>query len=273
MRAGNRNEICSIVLGTALQIAPLSTGEKMKSGVVLVCLILSLLSYVSSFVRGYHSSGRVQRGTLERHVLQRDNRLVSSLANNDEIEKQTPRVKKQNKRDKMLAAMFEDTEFLRPKVSSAVPLAEDPLVPMIEDIIRAADKRKAKNMKAIRIEHLTEVTTFMVIVEGNSRPQNQAIANAIEEEVLLNHQEQPTKEGDAASGWVLLDYASVIVHIMTPQMRNFYKLEKRWKDAEEMNITPLLLPDVATGGSYDSSEDNEFFENVAEEEEEDPFWQ
>lgn len=60
-----------------------------------------------------------------------------------------------------------------------------------------------------------------------------------------------TKEGTAASGWILLDYGrvnhthpnlvkysiirtsgSVIVHVMTPQMRNFYKIEKRWKDAE-----------------------------------------
>jgi hypothetical protein len=59
-------------------------------------------------------------------------------------------------------------------------------------------------------------------------------------------------------------------------MRNFYKLEKRWKDAEELDITPLLLPDVGTGGNYDSSADNEFFEDVGQgepQEEEDPFWQ
>ena len=113
-------------------------------------------------------------------------------------------------------------------------------VAMVEDIIRAADKRKATNIKAIRISHLTEVTTFMVICQGNSRPQNQAIANAIEDDILLNFQAQPTKEGDAASGWVLLDYSSVIVHIMTPQMRNFYKLEKRWKESEDGHRLPPL---------------------------------
>ena len=43
---------------------------------------------------------------------------------------------------------------------------------------------------------------------------------------------QPKKQGDASGGWIILDYGSIIVHIMTPQMRNFYKLEKRWKDAE-----------------------------------------
>ena len=244
--------------------------EGMASSIFYLCIFLSLIDVAHSLLGDRRCSTRTIFGN---HVLRKGHRYVPFLSNKDEIEKKTPREKKQNKRDKMIAALLEDTEFNRLKESSARPLNEDPLVPMVENIIRAADKRKAKNMKAIRIEHLTEITTFMVIVEGNSRPQNQAIANAIEEEVLLNHQEQPSKEGDAASGWVLLDYASVIVHIMTPQMRNFYKLERRWKDAEEMDIAHLLLPDVGTGSNYDSSEDNEYFDNIMEEEEEDPFWQ
>ena len=192
----------------------------------------------------------------------------------DGIEKKTPRTRKPNNRDKMIAGILEDTEFLRASNPPPIPLSEDPLLPMVEDAIRAADKRKAKNIKAIRICHLTEVTTFMVICEGNSRPQNQAIANAVEEDIMLNFQEHPNKEGDASSGWVLLDYASVIVHIMTPQMRNFYKLEKRWKDSEEMDIDYLLLPDAPNDGQYDASEDAEFFdsEGCAQAEEEDPFW-
>jgi hypothetical protein len=49
---------------------------------------------------------------------------------------------------------------------------------------------------------------------------------------LVEFAEQPSKQGSAVSGWILLDYGSIIVHVMTPQMRNFYKLEKRWKEAE-----------------------------------------
>lgn len=248
-----------------------NVSRTMRGLVLFLVVGLCLVCRVCSFARGLTS-----RKGLGTDVLRQGSRHVAFLSNNEDTEKQTPRVRKKNKRDKMIAALFEDTEYHRGTESSAVPLKEDPLIPMVEDIIRAADKRKAKNMKAIRIEHLTEVTTFMVILEGNSRPQNQAIANAIEDEILLNYQDQPKKEGDASSGWVLLDYASVIVHIMTPQMRNFYKLEKRWKDAEELDITPLLLPDVGTGGNYDSSADNEFFEDVGQgepQEEEDPFWQ
>ena len=135
------------------------------------------------------------------------------------------------------------------------------------------------SISAFRVFQLTEVTTFMVIVEGNSKPQNQAIALAIEVRISayywyfnalfltlylkddvkidFNGQLPISKEGSASSGWILLDYGnpslrcrfwyfqnnknalikfrqtgSVIVHVMTPQMRNFYKIERRWKDAE-----------------------------------------
>ena len=193
-----------------------------KFRVTIYTILLSVVAhgfYISNYVRGGAKTAFSAIGV----------RRALSMGNTDGIEKKSPRTRKLNNRDKMIAGILEDTEFLRASNPPPIPLSEDPLLPMVEDIIRAADKRKATNIKAIRISHLTEVTTFMVICQGNSRPQNQAIANAIEDDILLNFQAQPTKEGDAASGWVLLDYSSVIVHIMTPQMRNFYKLEKRWK--------------------------------------------
>ena len=63
------------------------------------------------------------------------------------------------------------------------------------------------------------------------------IANSIEDTLLTEHSLAVHKEGTAASGWIVLDYGSLIIHIMTPQMRNFYKIERRWKDAEELNLS------------------------------------
>lgn len=54
------------------------------------------------------------------------------------------------------------------------------------------------------------------------------------------NKEQPLNQGTADSGWILLDYGSVIVHIMTPQMKNFYKLERKWKDGEFVDLTRIL---------------------------------
>jgi ribosome-associated protein len=129
----------------------------------------------------------------------------------------------------MFSKLLDQVDYNRIRSVNTVKLADDPLVPMVEAIVSAADKRKASVVSAFRVFELTEVTTFMVVIEGNSAPQNQAIALSIEEDVPGG---VVKKEGTAASGWILMDYGSVIVHIMTPQMRNFYKLERRWKDAE-----------------------------------------
>jgi ribosomal silencing factor RsfS len=61
------------------------------------------------------------------------------------------------------------------------------LIPMVNVIVNAADARKATSISAFRISSVTEITTFMVIVEGNSRPQNQAIALAVEEVLKCDH--------------------------------------------------------------------------------------
>ena len=58
--------------------------------------------------------------------------------------------------------------------------------------------------------------------------------------MIADQEEFPSKQGSASSGWLILDYGYLIVHIMTPQLRNFYKLEKRWKDAEIYDFSPYL---------------------------------
>ena len=60
----------------------------------------------------------------------------------------------------------ESIEFIRRSLPPQVPLMEDPLIPMINVIVNAADARKATSISAFRISSITEITTFMVIVEG-----------------------------------------------------------------------------------------------------------
>lgn len=84
------------------------------------------------------------------------------------------------KRDTMLEQILESVDYTRSKAAPQISLLQDPLLPMVKTIALAADKRKAGIISAFRISHMTEITTFMVVIEGNSRPQNQAISLAIE---------------------------------------------------------------------------------------------
>ena len=65
-----------------------------------------------------------------------------------------------------LYSLAESVEFIRRTLPPQIPLMEDPLIPMINVIVNAADARKATSISAFRISSVTEITTFMVIIEG-----------------------------------------------------------------------------------------------------------
>ena len=179
-----------------------------------------------------------------------------------------PRVRRPTRRDRELGSILDSTNYERASSVPVTRIEDDENLPAVLTAVKAADMRKGGNIKAIRISHMTEVTTFMVIVEGNSKPQNQAIANAIEDDMWEEHYRAPiNKDGDARSGWMVMDYGSVMCHIMTPKMRDFYKIERRWKDAEEVDLSTVLLGDPSGGVAGCSGDEDE-----EEKGEQDPFW-
>lgn len=129
---------------------------------------------------------------------------------------------------------------------------DDPLIPLIETITRAADKRKAEGIRAMRVSHLTVTTEFFVNMVGNSRPQNQAIAAAIVEDVQEQHGRSCQNEGTADSGWILLDFGDVIVNVMTPRSREYYDIETFWSEGQEVDVSAWLMPTFAPGGGAPS---------------------
>ena len=78
-----------------------------------------------------------------------------------------------------------------------------------------------------------------MICEANNQPQIRSITDFVEEEVRQKCAESPYHyEGKERMQWVILDYVNVVVHIMMPEQRKFYKLEEMWSDAalEEHNL-------------------------------------
>jgi ribosome-associated protein len=93
-----------------------------------------------------------------------------------------------------------------------------------------------KQGEDILILDLTEVTTFtdyFVICTAGSRRQLDAIQSAVQEELKRSEIQRlvPGAEGDPESGWILVDYNSVVVHLFTQEMRDFYRLEELWSSA------------------------------------------
>ena len=69
---------------------------------------------------------------------------------------------------------------------------------------------------------------FFVLCSGTSDRMLQALADAARQKVREKHETRGRVEGSAADGWVLVDFGDVILHLFTPQRRNYYSLEELW---------------------------------------------
>jgi ribosome-associated protein len=108
---------------------------------------------------------------------------------------------------------------------------------IFKNIIKAIQEKKGENIISLDLRKIPEaVSDFFIICEGASTTQVKAIADSIEEEVRRNCDELPYKhEGRQTYQWVLIDYVNVVVHVMLPETRRFYKLEDMWSDAPQEN--------------------------------------
>ncbi|HEU4633726.1 MAG TPA: ribosome silencing factor [Flavisolibacter sp.] len=110
---------------------------------------------------------------------------------------------------------------------------------IFKTIIRAIQEKKGDNIVSLDLRKIPEaVADFFVICEANNQPQIRAISDFVEEQVKEKCGERPYRhEGKQNLQWVLIDYVNIVVHIMMPEQRKFYKLEEMWSDAvmEEHN--------------------------------------
>lgn len=97
-----------------------------------------------------------------------------------------------------------------------------------------ADK-KGKDVLLLDIQQLALFADFFVICSGTSSRQLKALVNSIKEEMKNNLTILPHHiEGEPESGWILLDYGDIIVHIFDPAQRNYYDLEELWHDGKAL---------------------------------------
>jgi ribosome-associated protein len=110
---------------------------------------------------------------------------------------------------------------------------------IFKSIIAAIQEKKGENLVSLDLRKIPEaVADFFIICEANNQPQIRAITDNVEDRVKKDCNENPYHyEGKQHMQWVLIDYVNVVVHIMMPEQRKFYKLEEMWSDApmEEHN--------------------------------------
>lgn len=102
-----------------------------------------------------------------------------------------------------------------------------------KSVIKAIQQKKGEQIVSLDMRKIPEASAdFFVICQATSTTQIKAIADGVEENVKNECGELPYKhEGKQALQWVLIDYVNIVVHIMQPEARKFYKLEEMWSDA------------------------------------------
>ena len=106
--------------------------------------------------------------------------------------------------------------------------------------VKAALDKKALDVVVLDLRQTPAFTDFFVLCSGANQRQVKAIADAIEDTLRAARVRPAHIEGYDRAEWVLMDFFSFIVHVFTPQTREFYGLERLWGDATRIDVNDAL---------------------------------
>ncbi|MCX6078214.1 MAG: ribosome silencing factor [Chloroflexi bacterium] len=99
-------------------------------------------------------------------------------------------------------------------------------------IVEALEDKKGENIILMDLEKVAMFTSYFVICNGTSDRMLAALADGVVDQVRETYGIKGVSQGQAASGWVLVDFGSVIVHCFAPETREFFKLEELWREGK-----------------------------------------
>jgi len=98
--------------------------------------------------------------------------------------------------------------------------------------VNALEEKKAENIVLLDIKELTAFTDYFIICTGTSNRMLNALADGVSEKTRLDHKRKCRIEGQADSGWIIVDYGDIVVHIFNSELRQYYKLEELWDEGK-----------------------------------------
>ena len=98
----------------------------------------------------------------------------------------------------------------------------------------AASEKKAEGIVILEVGNLISITDYFVICSGNNERQVSTIVDEVFDKLKDAGHKPYRREGEKEARWVLLDYLDVVVHVFHSEEREFYELERLWKDAPQV---------------------------------------
>ena len=108
---------------------------------------------------------------------------------------------------------------------------------------KALDMKKGINIKLLKIDRVSSLADYFLICTGTSNTHVKTRCDFVEF-TMEEAGEQPLgREGHRGNTWELLDYGCLVIHVFTEEARQFYSLERVWADAEQIDLTDIVLPE------------------------------
>ncbi len=109
---------------------------------------------------------------------------------------------------------------------------------LAERIARIASARKAIDIRVLDLRGVVSYTDFLVVCSGNTERQAKAIHDAVHKELKDEEGLLPRRaEGAREARWILLDYLDCVLHVFTPEAREYYRLDNLWGEAPARSVS------------------------------------
>ena len=106
---------------------------------------------------------------------------------------------------------------------------------------KALSEKKGREIQVLEISDLTTLADYFVLATGSSNTQINALVDNVEKVLTEEAGEEPLhREGYRGGTWVLLDYGCIAVHVFNAEAREFYGLERLWRDGKSVDLTGIV---------------------------------
>ena len=109
-------------------------------------------------------------------------------------------------------------------------------------VTKALDEKKGMDIKLLKIDRVSSLADYFLICTGTSNTHVKTLCDYAEYTLENLGESMLGREGHRGNSWELLDYGTIVVHVFTEEAREFYALERLWADAEQVDLSNVLLP-------------------------------
>ena len=103
---------------------------------------------------------------------------------------------------------------------------------MARNIVNALEEKKGEDILLLDLKGIASFTDYFIICNGTTERMLNALADSLLKDLRKEFKQKGRKEGEAREGWLIVDYGDVIVHLFSPDQRNYYRLEELWNEGK-----------------------------------------